>query len=74
MTPANKVNRKDSHNVDISNFRALAVDAHKRIPKKLLDVCMIMSQVTEIMVAAGTPIDYGIADRMGKEIEKYLYN
>ena len=74
MTQTNGVDRKNTHKIDISAFKVLATDARKHIPKKLVDVCMVISQVTETMVAAGTAINYEIANRMGEEIEKYLCN
>ena len=74
MTKANETNRKDSHKLDISPFRALADDACKHIPKKLVDVCVIMLHVTETMVAVGTPVNHEIHNRVEEEIERYLYN
>ena len=66
------MSRKDSHKIDNSTFRALAAEARRRLPTRLVDVCMALSKVTETMLADGTPISYKIANRMGEEIKTYL--
>ncbi|KAG8422554.1 hypothetical protein J3459_010293 [Metarhizium acridum] len=63
---------KDSRKIDNSTFRALAADARKRLPIKLVTVCTVLAKATEIMLAARTPINHKISHRMGKEIQRYL--
>lgn len=66
------MDRKNSRDIDNLTFRALAAEARKRVPTKLVDVCVALSKATDCILEAGAPINHRIAHRMGVEIKGYL--
>ena len=51
------ISRKNFHKVDNLTFKALAAEARKHIPKKLVNACGVLFKFTETILESGSLID-----------------